>query len=746
MLRYFTLVFLLLCFPKVSAQVFNAPEPAPNQNIPGSTTAWSAICASSAFNDYWVNFTWGPPLVASNNEFVLELSDASGNFDLPVELDRLQNKNTNFDLYFQFSLPQNIAGEGYKMRVRGTNPVKISPESDAFPMYYLDETNALNIRQIGQSDFGDGTVKACNGLPVTLEVYNLDQANTRRYNWYRNGQLMPEKGATITVIQTGNYAAELDYGSCAGSGNTLSNQLQVFAGTPLSIKINPPIKSALCPEDAITLETDVADQNLIYTWFKNGAPISSPTAGAFTYLVSASNTDFIGLYHVEVYGETSCETSSLPVEITDATDFNVTLENSETVLLLPSKSITLEVSTDASNADIQWYKNDSALAGEQANTLVLSGEQEGVYFARVILSNAICTGIYKDSPPTVVFSPREIVVSIEHDFSYDPCVSNVTTLGVSQIAAIDAEGLTYDITEALGTEISWAWYSAQGVEILSNAAELALSGPGQNGIYRLTGTIAAYSFESNALEVLLTSEEEINIEASASALCDDGTPITLSTAANLVGAETTWFKDGVVYDQNVTQIQVTEAGMYELWVYRGGCPSYSPPLTIESIGPDALTISPGTTIEITEGTQEVITAAGGSSYVWMDADQNVLSTGPNFTVSTAGTYQILANVGGCQVSQNITISYLENLRVPNVVSVNGDGINDLWVLPNTYAGQPNIELILYNAKGQEVFRTLNYQNNWPPANLTITKRSEVFYYTLSEANKLLKQGTLTVIR
>ena len=169
------------------SQVLNAPQAAPNQTPPAGSTIWSAACASPSFNDYWVEFTWGPPLVGATNEFILELSDATGDFSSPVELARDGTKNTTFDFYFQFQLPETTRGEGYRMRVRSTSPAATSPVSVAYPMYYLDVNTAVTIRPQGQPDFGDGTAQVCNGSAITLEVYGLPNANTYQYNWYRSG-------------------------------------------------------------------------------------------------------------------------------------------------------------------------------------------------------------------------------------------------------------------------------------------------------------------------------------------------------------------------------------------------------------------------------------------------------------------------------------------------------------------------------------------------------------------------------
>ena len=154
------------------AQVLNAPEAAPNQTPPPGATPWNRACASASFNDYWVQFTWNPPLVNGDNEFILELSDATGDFSSPVELARDGSKNLDFDFFIQFAVPTDTRGEGYRMRVRSTSPAVTGPASVAYPMYYIEVNSGLTIRPQGQADFGDGTAEVCNGNSITLEVYN----------------------------------------------------------------------------------------------------------------------------------------------------------------------------------------------------------------------------------------------------------------------------------------------------------------------------------------------------------------------------------------------------------------------------------------------------------------------------------------------------------------------------------------------------------------------------------------------
>jgi len=147
-----------------------------------------------------------------------------------------------------------------------------------------------------------------------------------------------------------------------------------------------------------------------------------------------------------------------------------------------------------------------------------------------------------------------------------------------------------------------------------------------------------------------------------------------------------------------------------------------------------------------EGSSRSISASGADSYQWLDENNVLLGETDSVTLTLEGSYMVVATLNGCQITKTFTVSYQDTFGVPNVITANGDGFNDHWVLPNTYTKDPEVNVIIYNHKGEVVLNQFQYQNNWPETSLAFPKQNMVFYYTIKKGSKTLKKGTITVIR
>ncbi|MEM1257540.1 MAG: gliding motility-associated C-terminal domain-containing protein [Bacteroidota bacterium] len=735
----------LLVMQTVGGQVLNKPTAAPNPNL-GSSFPWTAACASDSFNEYFINFTWNPSpsLVDSSNEFVLELSDANGVFDSPTELARVGDKNTDFDFDFQFAVPQNAQGDNYRFRVRSTAPSLTSEASDPYPIYYIGYSSPILISQDGNGNIPPGgVIQICDGGSVTLATHNVPNPQNYVYSWYRSGTPLSETSNQITVNQSGMYFVEVDYGAaCSGSANTLSNSIEISIGTSQGIAINPPSQTTLCPTDIVTLSTNITGMGYSYIWYLDGSPVAGPIVDGSSYTVDGGIVGFEGDYTVGISGTGICTEESAPVTLSSPGSFMVTRVNAERMVLLPGQNETLSISTDATNPTIQWYRNASPISG--ANNLTLDISETGEYHATVTETGGSCGSSTKISESTTVVQPNNFDVTITYNGTYANCANSSIVLEVSQITATEG-GNTFDVTSQLVNDFNYQWMKGDAPVSGGTGASVSLASSAENGDYTLEANLDAYSITSNALEVVLNSGETIAITSDGTQLCD-GVTITLSTSYDLNGRTFSWTRNGQSIDTSSAELTASEEGVYQLSVVTDGCPILSNDVTLSRFDESVITVDAEENIIFPEGESQTVTASGGTSYEWYDAQNNLISSLSSVTLEQEGNYVLVATIDNCQVSRSLTVTYRDDFQIPNVITANGDGINDLWVIPNTYSRQSDVTVIIYNELGDELLNQAGYANNWPPSSLGFSKKNQLFYYKIRKDNQTLKQGTITVIR
>ncbi|XLS29239.1 gliding motility-associated C-terminal domain-containing protein [Flavobacteriaceae bacterium M23B6Z8] len=730
----FHIVSAMLC-----ALVLFAVCPSQSQTLQKPVPLFSAPCASSSFNTYNVEFEWTAPLVNSDNLFILELSDGNGSFSSPTTLVSYNDRNVTFKFEFNFSFPTNTRGENYKVRVRSTSPARTSPESDAFPAYYLNVTQSLQLGDTdGNAAFGQFYI--CDGETFTLRVLNFPSEAS--YRWYRNGNITPlpgENGPTLEVPGIGFYYAEIDYGDFCSSG-TSSNQVEIIVDDLGTVDILGPTNVEICPGTPFELEANIDETDYIYRWYKDGTLANTP---GYEPRFTLSTTDPEGIYRVEIENPGGCFKSSDPVNVT-APDMNVVIAGPDTVLLLPGDSVDLTVTTSAPSPSYQWFKDGNLISGATTNTITVS--DAGDYYAEVTPGSGGCTAPMPSNTITVAL-PQSITITIAPNAPYADCANTQATLGVSSIQAVTDGNNTVDVRSQLLNRLSYQWFREGQTLSGETNQTLQVNDAALNGSYSLEATLDAFNPTSNALQVNLRPNINPTITSDGTISCTGASNITIISDITDTAYTYAWYLNNQLLSGETSPVLSTNlTGSYKLEVSAFGCSVMSNDIVINPFEESVVTVDADERIVIVEGFARTVTASGADSYRWFNEENIEISNTNTIVLTQEGQYVLRAFVGDCEITKLFTVVYQDSFVVPNVISPNADGINDQWVIPNSYAFKQDVEIFIYGPNGERVYRAVGYQNNWPESNLSYPANKPVFYYKIVRGKEILKQGTITLIR
>jgi len=132
-------------------------------------------------------------------------------------------------------------------------------------------------------------------------------------------------------------------------------------------------------------------------------------------------------------------------------------------------------------------------------------------------------------------------------------------------------------------------------------------------------------------------------------------------------------------------------------------------------------------------------------------DQVLWSTGEqttSITVDTQGIYNVVVtDVNGCKSSGLIRIVVLEKKKFSymNVITPNGDGINDLWKIDDIKQYQP-CKLAIYNRWGDELYSNNNYNNDWNGTYKGKSLPEGTYYFVLVTKDGIVYKGAVNILR
>ncbi|CAL1518438.1 gliding motility-associated C-terminal domain-containing protein [Chitinophaga sp. MM2321] len=173
-------------------------------------------------------------------------------------------------------------------------------------------------------------------------------------------------------------------------------------------------------------------------------------------------------------------------------------------------------------------------------------------------------------------------------------------------------------------------------------------------------------------------------------------------------------------------------------------------LAVTSVAEPTITSNMGT--KVSKGLPVELTAAGGVTYAWDNAP-DIVSGQNSATVvirpQANATYRVTAsNAAGCTATGQIDIEVIDDYKVDgvNLITPNGDGINDRFIIKNIDS-YPNNEVKIFDRSGRMIYTKRGYQNEWGGTLNGTALEEGTYYYILDFGTGLPKvKGFITIIR
>lgn len=174
---------------------------------------------------------------------------------------------------------------------------------------------------------------------------------------------------------------------------------------------------------------------------------------------------------------------------------------------------------------------------------------------------------------------------------------------------------------------------------------------------------------------------------------------------------------------------------------------------VETSGPGVdYIVNAGSDVAIESGESTELEGLAPDGFVW--SPPNYLSSTSSLTPTsnpeeTTTYFLSLTTPDGCTYQDDVVVSVFEPISVPNTLTPNNDGFNDVWKI-GRIENFPGAEVIVYDRWGQQVFKTIGYTNSkrWDGSNNGKRLPSGTYFYSIdlkSGSKNNLFIGPITII-
>ncbi len=549
---------------------------------------------------------------------------------------------------------------------------------------------------------GGNQVLNCQANQMTLDGTGSSTGANIAYLWSTaNGNIVSGESSLMLVIdQPGTYSLAVTNES-TGCQSVDQAIVTISAAPPVANGGADQVLSCAVTEVSLNGSGSTSGANISYLWTTSNGNI---VTGEDT---DAPTVDRDGTYVLTVTdGATGC-TSDDNVEVTT----NATLPRADAGrnVAIGCNSNTVDLRGDNSSAGnnftYAWTTNNGNMISGQA-TPILTVDAAGVYTLTVTNSLTGCS------------------TSDNASVTLDNALPAANAGGDRVISCQNTQVTLNGTGSEQGSAIRYRWTTSDGNIVSGASSGQALVDAAGNYLLTVTNTTSGCSQSDQVVVTGDAIAPQANAGSNRILSCDAPTTVLGGTTTQNSGATNLDFQwsttnGNIVSDGDGPQPTVDQAGTYTLTVTNtvNNCSTQDQVVVSGSAIPP--TVDAGEDVIVTLGESVQLNASSNEdvTYQWSPADlmDNPNSANPIATPNQTTVLKVTVTDGNNCVSEDeitLIVPVVEDLKVPNSFSPNGDGVNDTWNVPGIeYLGPYTLEV--FNRLGNQVHRgTSNWDGNY----------------------------------
>ncbi|WP_238379303.1 gliding motility-associated C-terminal domain-containing protein [Cytophaga hutchinsonii] len=633
-----------------------------------------------------------------------------------------------------------LSPQTYSIYVRATSNATCASTTPAQSAAVTVTVNA----GVGAGTITTTLLTICNNtVPGAITEASAASGGTSpTYTWEEsidNGAWGPATGTvsgtgfTPSGAKTGtkvSYRRIVTYTSIPAPCNTAMSNI-------IDITVNPALVAGVIQDDQIICSGLVPAAL---------TQVSAPTGGtgSYTYQWQSSTTGTAGSFS-NIGGAT---TSGYAPGALTATTYYQRVETSGTCGSVTGNMVTITVSTpEVVTAQI----NDPGQVCEGSVPMVFTATTTGsgtLTYAWTLDGAPVGTNssTYSYNPTTASDAGKKVKVvvttsigcnagpGISNEVALNIVVSSMPSVSITGAPAVQCSGLpvrfTVSNTTAGGNNPTYQWFieSQAGVATaVSGATNTSFTSTGLTAgdkVYvELTSNLGCalgtnpHASNKIAPAILATPAPVIN-ETPLPICSPEGFEFTAVVGSATPPNTLQWYKDGVAISGATTSIyKAFESGLYSIEESNAACGTISTEVPLTVI--QTPVANAGSDITVKEGEQVTLNGSGGVIYSWSPDTglDDASSATPKLTADKTIMYILTVRdaTGQCHDDDEVMVFVERPIKVPNVITVNGDGVNDTWEIENIESF-PNAEFLIYNRWGNLVWKSTGYPKEWDATN------------------------------